>query len=519
LIKIIYLILFYQILVYGTNIELSQEQKNYLENKQTITMCVDPDWAPFEIINSQGEHEGIAADLIDLVTSRLGIKIDLIQTSTWQETLELSKNYTCDILSFVNQTPARQEWLTFTHPLLKDPNVLVGRAENKYIDDLSKITASIALPKGTAMSELFARDFPNLTIIPTISEEEAFDLVENKKADLTLRSMIVTAYTIKKEGIFNLKIIGQPKGYENELRMGVRKDEPILKDILNTAINTITQKDIDNVINNHVKIVIENVTILSVALWLFVALMLITLLVLLWNYMLRKRVQVEVEKNLNQQEIMFQQNKEAEVGSLIGNISHQWRDSLTNISSINLGILAKLDLGLELSKDDIKSSAKQIEESITFMSNTMKVFLDFYKPSSYVEIFDVRESIETTLNIIDMKIKHYKVNIAINTHQNLTIKAIRNEWMHIWLNFINNSINIAVQRDVLNPTITIDIYDDKIVFQDNCGQIEENILANLQKENYKGLGIKMSKQILKKYNWDLVFGNTEKGAIFEIHKK
>lgn len=39
---------------------------------------------------------------------------------------------------------------------------------------------------------------------------------------------------------------------------------------------------------------------------------------------------------------MFQQNKKAELGNLIGNISHQWRDSLTKIGYINLNLRARI---------------------------------------------------------------------------------------------------------------------------------------------------------------------------------
>ena len=41
-------------------------------------MCVDPDWAPLERINAQGQHEGIAADLVQLVARRVGPQIELL---------------------------------------------------------------------------------------------------------------------------------------------------------------------------------------------------------------------------------------------------------------------------------------------------------------------------------------------------------------------------------------------------------------------------------------------------------
>lgn len=503
--------------LYGDTISLSQEEKQYLADKKVITMCVDPDWEPFEIINKSGIHEGIAGDLIRLIQKRLDIKIVLIPTQTWEETLEKSKNYECDIMSFLNQTPKREEWLTFTEPIFKDPNVLVGRAENQYIEDLSQVKASIALPYGTAMSELFARDFPNLTIIPTTTENEAFKLVEDKKADLTLRSMIVAAYTIKKEGLFNLKIIGQPQGYENKLRIGVRKDEPILRDILNKGIATITEEDTQHIINKHVTIIIEEVTHITLGAWIALGLFVLSLLVVLWNYTLRKKVALEVEKNLKQQEIMFQQNKQAEVGNLVANISHQWRDGLSSIGAINLSIMAKLDFNLEISKDELKKSTKQIESSINFMIDTMKIFLNFYKPSSKIETFDVAHSIRDTLSILDMKIKRNKVEVVMDTKSDLKFKGIKNEWMHVWLNLINNAINIAIERNIQQPLIHISLRDEYISIEDNCGKIEDAILQTLKEENYTGLGIKMSKEIVNKYGGYIDISNASKGALFKIY--
>ena len=92
---------------------------------------------------------------------KLNLNIELIPTKTWDETIELSQKRECDILSFLNETSKRKEWLVFTKPIFTDQNVLVGRAERKYIEDISKENLSIALPRNTAMSERFAKDFPN----------------------------------------------------------------------------------------------------------------------------------------------------------------------------------------------------------------------------------------------------------------------------------------------------------------------------------------------------------------------
>lgn len=40
------------------SLELTKEENSYLKNKKVITMCVDPDWYPFEKIENE-KHIGL----------------------------------------------------------------------------------------------------------------------------------------------------------------------------------------------------------------------------------------------------------------------------------------------------------------------------------------------------------------------------------------------------------------------------------------------------------------------------
>lgn len=236
-------------------IEFTEEEQSYIKKTGSIKMCIDPDWVPFERINEQGQHEGISADLIQIVAQQVGLKIELYPVKTWEESLAASKGKLCQIMSFLNQTPARDKWLIFTDPIFTDPNIIITREEQEFIDNLKELkNKSVALPKGTMVEERIHREYPNLSIILTNSEPEAITLVSERKADMTIRSLIVAAYAIKKEGLFNLKISGKVPEYTNQLRIGVLKDEKILRDILNKGVKTISQKDRDAISNHHVPI-------------------------------------------------------------------------------------------------------------------------------------------------------------------------------------------------------------------------------------------------------------------------
>jgi ABC-type amino acid transport substrate-binding protein len=500
---------------------LTKKEKDYFSSKKIITMCVDPEWFPFEKINGNGKHEGITADIMKLISLKLGIKIRLIPTKSWQESVAFSQEKKCDILSFLNETPQREEWLNFTDPIYEDPNVIIARNEFPAIKDLSSLkNMTIAIPKNTAMYERFEKDFSNLIIIPTGSEEESLELVDSKKADMTIQSLIVAAYTIKKDNLFNLKIVDNPLKYKNILRIGVLKNDTILKDVLNKAIKTISKKELDQIISNHifVKIPFES-EYLSMFIYILIFIILIVIIILLLNHQLRKKIAIEIEKNSIQQDIMFQQNKQAELGNLIGNISHQWRDSLTKIGYINLNIRAKILQEKEISNEFLDKSSLEIEKSLDFMSETMQNFLDYYKPSSNILIFEVYDSIKSALSIIDTKIKYSNLKISFTGDFSIKIEGIRNEWMQVWINLIINSINISEKREIKKPRIIISLSQNNIKFQDNCGKIDSILLKELDEEKYRGIGIKMAKQIANKNGKRMLITNSNEGAIFEFLKR
>ena len=274
-----------------TSIDFTPQEKAYIAKTGAIKMCVDPDWAPFESINKAGQHEGIAADLVKLVAQRVGLRIDLHPVKDWDESLAASKAKICQIMSFLNQTPDRDAWLIFTSTIFFDPNVIITREEHGFIADAKGLQGeSIALPRGTMVEERVRRDFQNLSVVLTASEPEAMTLVSERKADLTIRSLIVAANAIKKEGLFNLKIAGQIPEYTNQLRIGVLKDETVLRSILDKGVQTITPQEREAIANKHVSISIQQ-GIDWTRIYILLALLAIAALVVLYILRNNRRLQ------------------------------------------------------------------------------------------------------------------------------------------------------------------------------------------------------------------------------------
>lgn len=281
-------------------VELSAAERQYLQRLGKVTMCIDPDWAPFESLDDRGRYEGIAADLIALVSERSGIPLELVPTRSWEESLARSRQGQCLVLPFLNKTPEREGWLAFTDPIFSDPNVFITREEHAYIGDPAELQAeSMVLPRGTAVEGWIRSKYPQLSVILTETETEAFDMVASRKADMTMRSLAIAAYTIRKRGLFNLKIAGQMPEYQNDLRIGVLKTEPMLCEILGRAVRTISAKERGQVRERHPSIEVQTPVNYRLIIKAMAALGALLIVGFYWNYSLR-RLNARLEKALKE---------------------------------------------------------------------------------------------------------------------------------------------------------------------------------------------------------------------------
>ena len=129
--------------------------------REVLRYCGDPDWPPYETIDDQGGHQGIAVDLLALVAARSGVELRVVRTATWQDSLAAAKDGRCQALSFLNSSPARQGWLVFTDPLFADPNVVLTHEESPDIPDLAAAGDKIlVLPEGRRSRNGSGATFP-----------------------------------------------------------------------------------------------------------------------------------------------------------------------------------------------------------------------------------------------------------------------------------------------------------------------------------------------------------------------
>ncbi len=268
-------------------VPLTAEQRRWLEENQPLRLCVDPDWLPFEAIDRRGRHVGMGADFMDLMTARAGIETELLETEDWPETLQRARQGDCDVLPLAMETSGRAEFLNFTEPYLETPSVIATLDSRGHISDLSKVShLPLGIMRDFSFVEIYREQYPRINLVEVDSYEDGVAGVQSGQLFGMLGNMASIGYAIQQMRAPNVKISGRIDG-DSRLSVATRKDEPMLAEVFEAAVASLSPRDRQEIINAWYQVQFEegrNYTLFAGALAVMV---LIFLAGLFWGYRLR----------------------------------------------------------------------------------------------------------------------------------------------------------------------------------------------------------------------------------------
>lgn len=243
---------------------------------------------------------------------------------------------------------------------------------------------------------------------------------------------------------------------------------------------------------------------------------------------LKSQINTEIEKNRINDKILFQQNKMASMGEMIGNIAHQWRQPLMELSSIFMLIESEIEYKGKISKEDLLSYLNQSTDITKYMSQTIDDFRNFFAKEKKKEYYKISSQVSLALSIINIAFKENNIKIKILVHKNPKIYGYKNELSQVLINILNNAKDAILEKKIIEPKISISVNVIKnnliLIIEDNAGGVPVKPIEKIfepfftyNKKNGTGIGLFMSKLIIEN-NMDgrLFVENTDYGARFKI---
>lgn len=268
---------------------LSEHDQDYLIKKQKVTMCIDPNWMPYEKIEN-GQHIGMSAEYFQYFEEKLGIPIELVITKTWTETLLKGKTRECDILSLAAPTPERLKHWNFTDYYLSTPLVLATPINSPFVNEITDVLHQpIGSGKGYAYTELLRMRHPNINLIDTETLKEGLQKVIDGEYYGYLDTLATIGYLFQTDYTGQLKISGKFTD-KFDLAIAVRKDDEALLAIFNKLVNGISKSKHQEIANRWIAISVERKTDYSLVWQLLGIILLLIVIGIIWYYIQKKYV-------------------------------------------------------------------------------------------------------------------------------------------------------------------------------------------------------------------------------------
>ncbi|MBR0599829.1 ATP-binding protein [Sinanaerobacter chloroacetimidivorans] len=169
---------------------------------------------------------------------------------------------------------------------------------------------------------------------------------------------------------------------------------------------------------------------------------------------IQSEMKKEAELNREKDILLIYQSKQAKIGEMVGNISHQWKQPLNSINLILLNLYEDYQLK-ELNDEEFKATIDKLMSIVRNMSDTIKDFTDFLKPNREVTEFDLNESIALALNLMEASLKYNHIAVEVNIDKGLKLLGYQNEFSHVLFNILNNARDAILESNVEKKLIQI----------------------------------------------------------------
>ncbi|WP_108808638.1 response regulator [Aquimarina spinulae] len=532
--KLLYIFCFFSIWIgffsCSKSTVLSDKEKDWLQNNDSISVGLFPYYAPYQFINENEEIDGILIDYLSLIEKKTNHKFQRKLYTNWEQLLNDAKNNKIEIILEIQQTNKRDAYLNFYSQLFESSHTIVTQKDIDYGTHLKDYNDKIiTVPKDYAIYEILKEYEKDLNISTEIDDLSCLKKVSSGKYHAYIGPKAVANYLIKTENLDNLKIVSETQ-YTYAPSLAVQKSNVMLSNIIAKTTNSITDREKEIIFDNWLyNAVVPFYKKANFWITLTGIILLSLVVILLLNRYLKYLIKQKTKELKIAKERAEESNKLKT--AFIHNISHEVRTPMNGI----IGFSELLN-DPQITSDQQKEYSKIIINSSNQLINIIDDIIEISKlETNQVEVRFEEININETLQKLfsDFQSKAISKNIAIYLNNKLTddqgiILMDKLKIHKILQNLIDNAIKfttkgmIEISCEIENSSLVITIIDTGIGIKPEDQELIFRNFSQSEKEatkSYDGLGLGLS---IAQKNANLIGGNVtfvsmvNKGSIFTL---
>lgn len=228
-----------------TNDIFTEKEKKYLEKHPVLLAHNEKNWPPFNFIEN-GIAKGYSIDYINLLASKIEVKVKFISGYTWNEYMNMLQTPNLDLIINISKNKEREKEISFTNVFLSLKNAIYVNINNNGYTNINLLNNhEIAMPNGFYAQKFIQNNYPKIKQRLVNDQLEALKLLSKGEVDATIGKKVVMDYLLQKNEITNIKFTEyiNNENIVSHMRIGSSKKDTILIDILNKAQQLVTDEE------------------------------------------------------------------------------------------------------------------------------------------------------------------------------------------------------------------------------------------------------------------------------------
>jgi diguanylate cyclase (GGDEF)-like protein len=222
---------------------LTPEEQAWVAQHPVLLFAPERDFPPFSFVDSQGQHRGLSADVLELVQAHTGLKFQAVAAGDRSINIDRLKRREVDLLTSLRPTPEREKSIAFTSAYVSSPTVILRRHGDRRSGDLAKMGGErLAVDRSSAVETFVHDKYPDVGLVEVdIAAQGLRDLVTGE-VDASAVNLATASYVIERDRLGGLRVAGET-GYFSTLTLGYRKDWPMLGRVLEKGLAQISEAE------------------------------------------------------------------------------------------------------------------------------------------------------------------------------------------------------------------------------------------------------------------------------------
>jgi len=424
-------------------VELNAAQRAWLAQHPVIRVAPDPDFAPFEWFNGEGQYKGIGADYLALVGKRLGVEFRIVHAKNWRAVLAMARKHEVDVLPAAARSPQRDEYLLFTKPHIIVPGVVITSKAYEKHEQLIGHDKKVAVVSGYVWDDLLTHRGVDVKMYRVDDTSAGLELAAMGAVDAMVTDLASATHYIRKNGITNLRVVERRLDQKLELAMAVRKDWPQLRQILDQALASISDPERQTINANWLKLEPPAFWQTREFRYSLTGVMLLLLLIVIWNRTLRYQVNQRTRELKNAQAQLIQAEKMESIGRLAAGVAHEVKNPLAIIQ------MGTDFLKAELPENDTAGEVlHDMDDAVVRADTVIKGLLDFSRDKQLtIRNGDINAVIERAVHLVGHEMRQRHITLQTDLAPDLPpIGLDNNKLQQVFINLFINAAH-AMQKD------------------------------------------------------------------------